>query len=306
MILRKVSAAASRRAFFGGAAALSGLAALGFSTDAAHAQTAPTGFVLPGSEYWDMHAAHGRDYRIYVSRPAGDPPEGGFPVLYVLDGNALFPIFAEGRRLQSVYEHGLHNIIIVGIGYPNDEMYDVRRLADFTGPNPNPLPPAQQPLAEYEAGQRDAFLTFIMQQVRPEIARRYPINVHRQSLYGHSLGGLFALHTLYSQPRAFHAIIAASATIWWSDQAIVADEARFATRLARDPSLGRGARLLLLIGELEEDRVDVGDNVALARRLERLSAYGLRSSIQFYEGETHMSVPIRSVTDTLRLALQWP
>ena len=42
------------------------------------------------------------------------------------------------------------------------------------------------------------------------------------------------------------------------------------------------------------------------KRMEPLSAYGLRTRSQVYAGEGHMTVPSRAVTDTLRFALSWP
>ena len=61
-----------------------------------------------------------------------------------------------------------------------------------------------------------------------------------------------------------------------------------------------------MTGELDETAVEHTDAVALARRLERLSGYGLRSEFEMFEGETHITVPSRSVTSTLRFAFEWP
>lgn len=261
-------------------------------------------FAMPDTEMWDMQAAHGETYRIFVSRPAGEMPAEGYPVLYVLDGNAMFAGFAEARRIQSVYTYGHDKMIVVGIGYPDQTLYPPRRLGDFTPPIAQPALKAL--FKDYPSGHRDKFLAFLMEKVRPEIARRYKIHPARQSLYGHSLAGLFALHVLYTMPGSFHSIIATSPSIWWDNQGILADEQAFKARLEKDPSLGRGTRLLVLSGELEEEEIVVNDSLALGRRLEPLSAYGLRSSVKVLDGETHITVPARSVTLALRAAMQWP
>jgi len=262
-------------------------------------------YSLLETEVWDMAAAHGETYRIYISRPPGEAPAGGYPVLYVLDGNALFAGFAETRRIQSVQSAaGLDKMIIVGVGYPGDRPYDPRRMGDFTAPIASPALKAVY--KDYPAGNRDRFLSFLLDRVRPEIARRYAVHPVRQTLYGHSLGGLFALHVLYSHPGAFHTIIAASSSIWWDDQAILSEEAAFKSRLEKEPAIGRGTRLLIVAGEQEETQVTVNDSAALARRLEALSAYGLRSQYRLLDDETHLTVPSRSVTLSLRAALQWP
>lgn len=259
---------------------------------------------MPDTETWDIQAAHGQTYRIFVSRPAGEAPKDGYPVLYVLDGNAMFAGFAEARRIQSVYKDGQDKMIVVGIGYPGDTPYDPRRMGDFTAPIATPALKALY--KDFPAGGRDQFAAFLIDQLRPEIAKRYATHPLRQSLYGHSLGGLFALHVLYSRPGAFHTIIAASPSIWWDNQAIVAEEPAFKARLEKEPALGRGTRLLMLAGEREETEVTVTDSAALAKRLEPLSAYGLRSSYKVLDGETHVTVPARSVTMVLRAVMQWP
>jgi predicted alpha/beta superfamily hydrolase len=43
---------------------------------------------MPATQVWDMASDNGEVYRIFVSAPEkGEPPKGGYPVLYVLDGD---------------------------------------------------------------------------------------------------------------------------------------------------------------------------------------------------------------------------
>lgn len=270
-------------------------------------------YALPATQVFDMRNSRGEPYRIFVSVPERAAPAQGFPVLYVLDGNAMFASFAEARRIQErpgaevPGDPGPGGMIVVGIGYPTDSAYEgARRLYDFTPPNPPELPPAQAPLASFKAGGRDDFLGFLLDGIRPEIARRYKVDVDHQALYGHSLAGYFALHTLYSRPDAFNAIIAASPSQWWNDQAVLAEERAFSARLAKGSAPQRIARLLLLAGDREEYAANTWDTETLAERLKPLSAYGLRSRVEIFEGETHITVPGRSVTTALRWAVARP
>lgn len=272
------------------------------TTEAVQAASATSGFVMPETEVWDMESAHGEDYRIYVSRPDGEAPEGGYPVLYVLDGNAMFASFAEARRIHSVYDKGRDKMIVVGIGYPNNDLYDGRRLGDFTAPVKTPE--LKSMFAAYPSGKRDQFREFLLNEVRPEIERRFSVNKKRQSLFGHSLGGLFALHVLYSHPGEFFAIIAASPSIWWDSQAILEEERAFASRLMKKPF--PTSRVVVLAGELEEEEIVVNDSIAFGKRLQALSGYGLRSEYAVLDQETHITVPSRAVTTTLRTAMQRP
>ncbi|WP_083733773.1 alpha/beta hydrolase [Sphingopyxis sp. KK2] len=266
--------------------------------------TAPAPYAMPETEAWDMTSATGRTYRIFVSRPAGEAPEGGYPILYVLDGNAMFAGFAEARRIQGFGGRDLDKMIVVGIGHPGEQVYDARRMEDFTGPLVTPA--LKQLYAKYLSGGRDAFRAFLLDELKPAIAKRYKLHPQRQALYGHSLGGLFALHLFYSHPGAFDTIVAASPSIWWDDQAILAEEAAWRTRAGKDAKLARRTRLLLIAGELESDGSIAQDSAALAGRLAPLSAAGLRSDFLLLDGETHVTVPHRSITATMRAVMRWP
>ena len=277
------------------------------SPPSAAAQTAPAaGYVLPESETWELKSEDGYPYQIFVSRPKDPPPPAGYPILYVLDGNAMFAGFAETRRILGYMKADLGKTIIVGVGYKTEAAYDVRRIYDFVEDFRQPVPPAQTYLTKYKAGGRAQFAAFLLDRLRPELARRYSINPHRQALFGHSFGGLFALYMLYNHPGAFHAIVSASPSIFWNDQAILAEERAFAAKLAQGKLQGPVSRLRLVTGELDETAVERTDAVSLAKRLEPLSAYGLRSEFEMFAGETHITVPSRSVTSTLRFAFTWP
>lgn len=271
----------------------------------AQAQEPPPGYVLPNTETWDLTSASGEPYRIFVSLPKGEPPKDGFPVMTVLDGNAMFAAFAETRwRLESVAKGNLSQAIIVAVGYPTDLPYDKRRGPDFTSAlsDGDPYAPRkddEKPQAH--PGGKDHFLDFLLDRLRPEVARRYAVNPKRQSLFGHSYGGLFALHTLYTRPNAFHSIIAASPSIWFNDQAILAEERAFADQLIKG-RITKPSRVFVLVGAEEERFTNTWNAEALRPRLERLSAYGLLSRYELLADEGHNTVPTRAVTPALRFA----
>lgn len=289
---------------------LAGLAALLLAalSSAAHAQPSaappsPPGYTMPSTHVWDMAADDGKTYRIFVSFPgSGEPPERGYPVLYVLDGNAMFAAFAETRRIM---EYGdMPQGIVVGVGYPGDGAYDVRRLEDLTPPLLDPPPPLWRDLAQYKSGGRAQFLDFLTGRLRQEIARRYKVDPDRQSLFGHSLGGLFGLYALYTRPQAFQSIVAASPSLEWNEQGVLAEERDFTARL-KAGKVGRTSRLMLLAGGRDiDDEPELAE--ALFRRLDRLSGYGLRARLHLYEDEPHLMVPVRSVPDTLRFVFATP
>lgn len=266
------------------------------SANAKPAATSP-GYTMPFTHMWDMPADDGQIYRIFVSFPSsGDAPDRGYPVLYVLDGNAMFAAFAEARRMQ---EYGdLGKSIVVGVGYPTDDAYDIRRLDDLTAALVDPPPAHLREFAKYKSGGRKKFLDFLTGKLRREITARYKVDPDRQSLFGHSFGGLFGLYALHTRPDAFYSIIAASPSIEWNEHGILAEERDFTERL-QTGKIGKTSRLMILVGGRDIDD-DPEPAEAMARRLDRLSAYGLRVRIKRYEDETHISVPVRAVSDTMR------
>lgn len=261
-------------------------------------------YALPETEEWDLASADGsRSYRILVHRPQGAPPPAGFSVLTVLDGNALFAGLVDASRAMRFEPAGSKGLMVVAVGYPGDAAYDMqRRTFDLT---PDPSAAVRGPRAAFAQGGQREFLDFLLNRLRPELARRYPVDATRQSLYGHSFGGAFALYALYSRPDAFQAVVAASPSIWWNAQSVLKEEAGFMSRMSQAPDLPLQLSLRILVGGREPGPM-VGDATALAARMQALSAKGLRSSLRVLQDESHMSMPAASTTDVLRFVASAP
>ena len=203
--------------------------------------------VLPQTEQRDIHSRHtGYDYRIFLSKPQQPPPPGGYPVLYVLDGNALFPTLAlQANALENRPDPALRtSVLVVGVGYPGDALYDVaKRARDYT-------PPGQASAAEQDPlyGGAEDFLAFLQGELKPLIEARYEVDHQRQTLFGHSHGGLFALYTLINQPGTFQNYLAASPSLWWNDGQML----RQSDRLLANASSLAPTRLWLTVGGAEE------------------------------------------------------
>ncbi|MGE4404830.1 alpha/beta hydrolase [Pseudomonas sp.] len=270
---------------------------------------------LPYAEQRDITSRQGRHYRIFLSRPQLPPPAGGYPVLYVLDGNALFPLLAmQARALEMrVAVNGAEPVLVVGIGYPGDALYDVAaRAEDYTPPTAD-LGASGDRLSAARGG-AERFLDFIESELKPLVQARYPVDRSRQTLFGHSYGGLFTLYTLFNRPASFQAYIAASPSLWWGKGAIFDDLQRFS-----DSRQVLDARLYLAAGGAEQPRGDAEpgtlrqrhlaerrmlDNLRqLAGRLEPLRERGLASELHVLAGENHGSSAIVVSTRALPFAL---
>lgn len=137
------------------------------------------------------------------------------PVLYMLDGNAAAMVFDQAL-LGDLAAHAAP--VLVFIGYDNDLRIDSKaRTLDYTAWVDTA--DDENGIAQSSGGGAAAFLEVIQTQIKPEVARRAWIDPARQSLWGHSLGGLFVLSTLYTQPDAFQQYISASPSLWWSQGA---------------------------------------------------------------------------------------
>ncbi|ENU27192.1 alpha/beta hydrolase [Acinetobacter modestus] len=160
------------------------------------------------------------DYLIQISVSAGEAPKQGFPILYVLDGNATFDSAANiAKSMGSAANRlGLSPVAIVAIGYPQQNSFDVeKRALDYT-----PKASAEfQKQAKYTYGGADQFIQFIEKELKPAIQTKIKVNTLQQSLFGHSFGGLFVLHTFMTHPETFQRYIAASPSLWFDNYALL-------------------------------------------------------------------------------------
>ena len=268
---------------------------------------------LPGTSVFDIAPtddAGALPYRVFVYAPPGEAPEAGWPVLYMVDGNAVFATAMDAVRAQASYPRGTNvtHGMIVAIGYPTDEAYDpLRRSWDLSPPPGQAYPPFHEGGPEVRTGGGEDFLCFIQDALKPMLEARFPIDRTRQTLFGHSFGGLFALYALFRRPAVFRTWVAASPAIYWEDSVL----ARSRDALSADDWRGFAGRVLLSAGEYESAELapfQRGREDAEARRehLTRIRTLGMArdwadqinalagrpdaASFESYAGENHMSV----------------
>lgn len=261
-------------------------------------------FQRAGAAQIDVTSRKGRNYRIFISVPSAPPPPGGFPVIYLLDGNASFATAMDTAALQMRRPGGigLSPGIIVGIGYPSETPFDMeRRTFDYLSPGRNPGP-------VYKVGGVAQFADFIENELKPMLQSSWPIDRARQALFGHSFGGLFVLWSLFNQPEAFQAHVAASPSIWWNERAILTEADAYTQR--KDTPAAK-ARLLITVGGLERDIPFAGgklnmvaDAEALAARLRAKAEGAVDVAVAEIADENHMSVVPSAICRGVRFAWQ--
>lgn len=133
--------------------------------------------------------------------------------------------------------------MVVGIRYP--DAFEVQRRGFDLTPPPDPSWAQQAKLGD--VGGADAFLAFIEGTLKPAIAQRVKIDSRKRALFGHSYGGLFVLHVLFTRPEAFDTYVAASATVGYGQNQLSKQVEAAHRRTYRN--LPR--RLLMTVGSLE-------------------------------------------------------
>ncbi len=198
-----------------------------------------------------------------------------FAALYVLDGSNHFHYTTAIANFLAANDR-IPEMLVVGV--PNF----TNRSRDLTPPAEGEVDPSISP----EYGGANDFLRFLSDELMPWVDERYRTRQHT-ILVGHSLGGLFTLHALVTQPDVFDGYIAISPSLQWDDQALVS---RAETFFENTPELT--ADLYMTMGN--ETGADLGGLHKLAGVLDEHAPKGFRWNMRVMPEETHGSVPLRS------------
>lgn len=165
------------------------------------------------------------DHEIQICVPRGyynpENARRNYPVLWVTDGSWAFDLAVEAAS-QSEFAH-VPPMIIVGVGVPSedaDRYYESRRIYDFFPSRPDVRSNGR--LAELERdfwpqyekthaekgtpvtyGGAQGFLSFLIDEVRPALARDYRMMFEQNTLFGYSAGGAFCEYALLTRPEGF-------------------------------------------------------------------------------------------------------
>ncbi|HUP47005.1 MAG TPA: alpha/beta hydrolase-fold protein [Thermoanaerobaculia bacterium] len=198
-----------------------------------------------------------------------------YPVLYMTDGDRQIE-HTVALADYLVREGRMPETIVVGIS-------NTDRTRDLTPTHVATLP---------TSGGAGRFLEFIAAELIPHIEKSYRTQPYRL-LAGHSFGGLFALHALFSRPDLFHAVIAVSPSLIWDDQYVMRHAREF-TRSTRE--LNR--TIVFTVGN-EGAQLD-REFDALHALLKRRAPKGFEVEAIRFDDEDHGSVVLPSHYAALR------
>ncbi|ACA84991.1 alpha/beta hydrolase [Shewanella woodyi] len=147
----------------------------------------------------------GRPFHIYVRLPEGydENKSKQYPVVYLLDGDSLFPILAT-NHLFLQYDDKLPEAIIVGIAYGSFDPSINKRGYDFSAPAVDAKP---------NQGGAPKFQQFLETELIPDIESRYQTDPNKRVLFGQSRGGYMVLYSAFTKPDLFWGHIASNPSI---------------------------------------------------------------------------------------------
>lgn len=168
----------------------------------ASAQTLP----FPPTDTLRLRSEYlGDEREIWVQKPSSTPSEISsprkLPVLLVLDADGHFDYAVRfSRYLHTPFEQNIPNMLVVGVR-------STRRTAILT-----PKTGEQRFDTVKGRGEADAFLLFLEKELLPRMESGFGAGQMRV-IFGHSLGGLFAVYAHARKPHLFRGIIAASPSV---------------------------------------------------------------------------------------------
>jgi uncharacterized protein len=229
-----------------------------------------------------------------------------YPTLYCLDGNYYFPFYSTPSMVYEAPWRNVKKIMIVGVGYVvNDDR--MKGLAQIIACRTRDLTPStreevnqgwQEMLKtvfneniQVCTGGADQFLKVIANEVIPFIETNYRADRQERGLAGYSLGGLFALFTLFQSSHLFQNFFVGSPAIW---KELFDDEERFA-----GSHQDLNAKVFISVGEKETEFHESFNK--MRERLESRAYPGLDLKTIIITGEDHDS----SVAPSISRALHW-
>ncbi|MGG0717526.1 alpha/beta hydrolase-fold protein [Robertmurraya massiliosenegalensis] len=160
------------------------------------------------------------EYTIQVYVPNTTPPQTGFPIIYVLDGQSYFEFAKHAIKLQSQNKRKtkIEPSIVVGICHDEKDMRQ-RRFYEFTAPADQYIFPKHAKGKHMDLGENGGaplFQKFMEEELKPFIEKKFEVDTNKQTLYGHSLAGYYAIWCYLTHCHDFQTYLAISPSIWWN------------------------------------------------------------------------------------------
>ncbi len=228
------------------------------------------------------------DHEVRVYLPPGyKTSDKTYPTLWVTD-NSLEVIQGALSGAGAGLGSGPPELIVVAVGAPAGTNYGEfgrRRAYDFI-PDRSLMGELFANVPPESVGGAAGFLDFLVNQLRPQLAREYRMNPKDHGYAGHSGGAQFGLYVLFNQPQSFSKYISSSPVVYqpWLDM-----EEKYFSQHKDLP-----AKVFLSAGEAElvnSRGSQIVSTVALvSARLIGRKYPSLELFARIFPGEDHLSV----------------
>ncbi len=174
-------------------------------------------FTIPRSTVVELQDTKSdRTYPIFIKLPKSYRVNttASYPVIYLLDGSYAFQVVSGATRFP-MNSGAMEQAIIVAISYSKGSKGAASRVRDYT--------PYLAEDWKLETGKAAHHANFINDTVFTYISNNYRVEGMPRTLVGNSLGGLFSAYVLFTRPNMFSSYIIGSPSVWFHDNAILAE-----------------------------------------------------------------------------------
>lgn len=222
-----------------------------------------------------------QDRQVQVFIPPGYQPGSSqtYDVLYNLDGSDWNTgLIAQVQHFAETQDF-MPPTIIVSIIEPD-------RNADLAPTHLTTWP---------HSGNAGKFLSFIKTELIPYINSHYPSNGDN-TIWGHSLAGMFVLYAMINEPALFKSYIAMDPSVWWDDCYVI--------KMAADklPTLSLQGTTFFIAGRDNDTTIMKQDSLHTV--LSKNSPPGLKWKFVSYPQETHSSMRLKGTFDGLKFSYE--
>ena len=261
-------------------------------TEAVRAADNPSGrfpaHTIPNSELRVIESkVSGRRYQLHIGLP-GDYAKDlskRYPVVYVTDG---YWDFAKLTSIQGalLYDKVAPGFITVGIGYPGENL-DYGKLRTWE------LSPVSFGNAT-ESGHAADFLQTIKTEIIPFVESEYRCDSSKRVMAGASLGGLFTLFAMLTEPDLFQNYVAVTPAVIVGNDWLLNYEDEFAK--SKRELRGR----LFVSGGGSESPGFLGGILRFNQRIQSRKLKNLAYEFRIIDGERHAGMQLESYNRGLR------
>jgi predicted alpha/beta superfamily hydrolase len=219
----------------------------------------------------------GDAFDIYISLPDDyQDSDMSYPVLYVLDGDVAYGMATSIARYLQIGGN-IPELIIVGIGYGTvDKSAGNERKRDY---RPG------------ETGDAENFLSFLNDELFPYIDSTYRTIPGERTIEGYSIGGLFALYSLFTKPETFNRYIVGSPYLLWDNSSIFNYEENSSEKIG-----DKVLNIFISVGSEESEEKYYNPIDSLVTKIQERNYPNVMIDTKVFDGSTHLTGPPEALT----------